>query len=312
MEFNLGQVFTAVADAVPQRDCVVQGPLRRSYGEVAERSNRLANVLLEHGLSIRAERGDLVGHESGQDHLGCYLHNGTEYLEAMLGSYTARVAPFNVNYRYVAEELLYLLDDAGPRPSSTTPSSRRRWPRCSATSPPLPVLLQVADDSGQPLLPGAVDYEAALAGSSPEPAGHRAVARRSLHPLHRRHDRHAQGRALAPGRHLRRRPGRPRPGHRRGVADAGGHRRRGATAAAPAPLPAPPFMHGAAHWLAFNAVRRRQHRRASHDDPSTSTRPTSGAPSSARRSASCCIVGDAFARPLSDELDRATYDARAR
>ena len=34
-------------------------------------------------------------------------------------------------------------------------------------SPP-DVLLQVADDSGHDLLPGAVDYEDALAGSSPE------------------------------------------------------------------------------------------------------------------------------------------------
>ena len=31
----------------------------------------------------------------------------------MLGAFKARVAPFNVNYRYVAEELRYLLDDAG-------------------------------------------------------------------------------------------------------------------------------------------------------------------------------------------------------
>ena len=33
----------------------------------------------------------------------------------MLGAYKARVAPFNVNYRYVAEELRYLLNDAGAR-----------------------------------------------------------------------------------------------------------------------------------------------------------------------------------------------------
>jgi fatty-acyl-CoA synthase len=30
----------------------------------------------------------------------------------MLGAYKARVAPFNVNYRYVADELVYLLANA--------------------------------------------------------------------------------------------------------------------------------------------------------------------------------------------------------
>ena len=30
----------------------------------------------------------------------------------MLGAFKARVAPFNVNYRYVAEELRYLLNDS--------------------------------------------------------------------------------------------------------------------------------------------------------------------------------------------------------
>lgn len=51
---------------------------------------------------MRRERSELAAHESGQSHLGLYLANGNEYLEAMLGAYQARVAPFNVNYRYVA------------------------------------------------------------------------------------------------------------------------------------------------------------------------------------------------------------------
>src|SRR5512144_2771955 len=64
------------------------------------------------GLGCHTERDLLKGYESGQDHLGIYLRNGNEYPETMIGSYRARVAPFNVNYRYVDEELLYLLGDA--------------------------------------------------------------------------------------------------------------------------------------------------------------------------------------------------------
>src|SRR5512139_3928583 len=111
MEFNLAQVHEAVAAAVPDRECVVWRDRRLSYAEITERTRRLANHLLGRGLGVRAERATLGGHESGQAHLACYLHNGNEYLEAMLGAYKARVAPFNVNYRYVTEELRYLLND---------------------------------------------------------------------------------------------------------------------------------------------------------------------------------------------------------
>ena len=64
---------------------------------------------------MHRERADLQGWESGQDHVALALYNGNEYLEGMLGSYRARVAPFNVNYRNVGEELQYLLNDARPK-----------------------------------------------------------------------------------------------------------------------------------------------------------------------------------------------------
>ena len=41
-----------------------------------------------------------------------YMTNANEYVEGMLGAFRARVAPFNVNYRYVSDELVYLLDNA--------------------------------------------------------------------------------------------------------------------------------------------------------------------------------------------------------
>src|SRR5689334_10397055 len=110
MDFNLGDIAEAVAAAVPDRDAIVQGDRRISYGELGERTRRLANYLLDRGLALTAERAGLAGWESGQPHCALYLYNGPEYLEGMLGSYKARVAPFNVNYRYVEEELRYLLD----------------------------------------------------------------------------------------------------------------------------------------------------------------------------------------------------------
>ena len=100
---NLARVHEAIAEAVPDRDCIVFRGQRWSWAEVTDRTRRLADVLSSHGLGCRTERDSLEGWESGQDHVALYMHNGNEYLEGMLGAYKARCAPFNVNYRYVEE-----------------------------------------------------------------------------------------------------------------------------------------------------------------------------------------------------------------
>ena len=167
-QFNLAKVFDTLVASVGDRECVVWKDRRLSYGQLAERSRRLASYLLGKGLGVRVDRDGLAGHESGQDHVGLALYNGNEYLESMLGGYRARGAPFNVNYRYVGEELRYLFNDARPRGlifhASLAPTLADVLP--TLHDPP-EVLLQVDDDSGHGLLPGAVAYEEALASSSP-------------------------------------------------------------------------------------------------------------------------------------------------
>ena len=53
----------------------------------------------------------------------------------MLGALKARVAPFNVNYRYVAGELLYLLKDSCATAVVVHSVSRRRSPTCCRGCP---------------------------------------------------------------------------------------------------------------------------------------------------------------------------------
>src|SRR5881409_3100855 len=113
MEFNLAQVHEAIAEAIPDKECIVFRDRRLTWRQVTERTRRLANVLAAAGLGARPDgRDGLAGHETHEDHLAIYAYNGNEYLEAMVGAFKARVAPVNVNYRYVAEELQYLLTDA--------------------------------------------------------------------------------------------------------------------------------------------------------------------------------------------------------
>jgi 3-oxocholest-4-en-26-oate---CoA ligase len=168
VQFNLAKAFDVLVETLADRECIVWRDRRLSYGDVSDRSKRLAAYLHAKGLGVHRERDELASWESGQDHLALALYNGNEYLEGMLGSYGARVAPFNVNYRYVGEELRYLLNDARPRAmilhSSLAPTLAEVLPTLDA---PPDVLLQVEDEPGHGLLPGAVWYEEALAASSP-------------------------------------------------------------------------------------------------------------------------------------------------
>ncbi len=168
MDYNLAEVHEAIAAAVPDREAIIFRDRRLTFADLNARSRRLANWLLSRGARVTRERAELAGHESGQDHLAIYLYNGNEYIEGMLGAYKARVAPLNVNYRYVEEELVYLLRDARSRAILYHAEFAPVLEKIRPELPDLEMLLQVGDDSGNALLPGAVDYEEALASSSPE------------------------------------------------------------------------------------------------------------------------------------------------
>ena len=156
MEFNLAQVFSAVAAANPDRDCIVFGHRRFTFSQTDERARRLARALHAWGLGAHRERRELAAHESGQSHLGLYMANCNEFLEGMLGAYQARVAPFNVNYRYVADELIYLLDNAGAASESGAQmiqaSSRQQG--ASGRFAPNPGAVVVSEDMTRILSPG--------------------------------------------------------------------------------------------------------------------------------------------------------------
>ncbi|BBZ31652.1 acyl-CoA synthetase [Mycolicibacterium confluentis] len=162
MQFTVPAVADAVAAALPDRTLIIQGDRRYTHAEVVDRSTRLARFLRSQGLGCHTPRAQLAGHETGQDLLGIYAFNGPEYVEGMLGAFRARVAPFNVNYRYVRTELQYLLADAG---ATALLYHAEFAPRVAEILPDLPdlrVLIQIADASGNELLDGAVDYEEAL------------------------------------------------------------------------------------------------------------------------------------------------------
>src|SRR4051812_8782279 len=164
-QLDLATLHEAIAQAVPDRECLVWRDHRLTWREMGERTRRLANLLHDHGLGRFAEPAEPW--TSNHDHLALYLHNGPEYLEGLVGAHKARVAPFNVNYRYVDDELAYLFADARPKAVIYHASFAENVRRLGFG--PAVLLLQVADESGAALLPGALDYETALAASHDAP-----------------------------------------------------------------------------------------------------------------------------------------------
>jgi fatty-acyl-CoA synthase len=307
LEASFPEVYETLATAIPEREAIVFRDRRLSYAAFVERSRRLANHLLGRGLRVRRERSELAGHESGQEHLALYLYNGNEYLEGMLGSFMARVAALNVNYRYVEEELLYLFRNSRARSVIYHAAFAPRIEALRREIPELEVLLQVADDSGHALLPGAVDYEAALAAASPARPDV-ACSPDDLYVLYtggttgmpkgvlwRSADiymaamggRRSDGRELASLEELAE------------YAIAGGGRMRAVIG--------PPLMHGAAQWGSF--ITMGMGSSVTFPDEPRHFDPHAFLSAIEREKAlTCTIVGDAFARPLLDQLAKGSYD----
>ena len=161
--FNLADIWECAAAVVPHREAlvVVGGPngRRLTYGELEARANRLAHALVERGVRPG-------------DHVGCYLRNGSEYVEAFLAAFKIRSVPINVNYRYVADELAYLFDDADLVAVVHHAEFADRVAEVAPGLPGLRTYLAVADGTegveGALAAVGAEDYEAVLAASSPE------------------------------------------------------------------------------------------------------------------------------------------------
>jgi acyl-CoA synthetase (AMP-forming)/AMP-acid ligase II len=305
-DFDFAEVNETIAAAIPDRDALVWRERRLTHRVLAERSRRFANLLLSRGLVVAKERAQLAGHESGQDHLAIYLYNGNEYVEAMLGAFKARVAPLNVNYRYVDEELTYLFQNSRAK---AVIYQAEFAPRIAAIRPALSelsVLIQLADDSGHALLPGAVDYEEVLAAASPAPppvtptpddlyilyTGGTTGMPKGV--LWRSADIYASamgGRKLD-GAELA------------SLEEIAAHARNGPGLRC---LIGPPLMHGAAQWGLFinlgmgnTCCFANENKKL---DPADFLRTVER-----EKINSITIVGDAFARPLLDEMARGQYD----
>ena len=277
--------------------------MRRTYREFDERTTGLAAALIANGLSGVGDPTSRRPWQSCQPHVALYMHNGPEYLEGMSGAFKARAVPVNVNYRYVADELVYLLDNCGAEAivyhGAFAPTLSEILPRL----PKLHTLVQVADDSGNALLPGALDYEAIVA-TVVATEERRVPSPEDLYVLY------TGGTTGMPRGVLWRQAD-------VFVAALGGRTRTGefdsldAIVARAASglfrvMPTAPLMH-AAHWSAYDALHA-GNTVVMQDQTQRFDVASILATAERERVHLMQIIGDAFARPLVDELRRRPYD----
>lgn len=97
---NIGDVFETVARNVEDNaPAVLCDDEVVTWAEFDRRSNALARWLLQAGLEVQSK-------------VGLYMRNGPDYLIAFAACFKARLCSFNINYRYGASEIEYLLDNA--------------------------------------------------------------------------------------------------------------------------------------------------------------------------------------------------------
>jgi fatty-acyl-CoA synthase len=153
---HFATIWEAIADALPDSPAVVHGDVRRTWGEYDDRAARLAAAFTAAGLGPNSK-------------VGLYLYNSNEYLETQFGAFKMRAVPVNVNYRYLDDELAYLLDNSDAEAVVFHRSLGDRVGRVAERLPGLRLLVEVDDDPSADAVrvDGAVPYEHLVATHEP-------------------------------------------------------------------------------------------------------------------------------------------------
>ena len=155
MEMHFATVWEAITDQMGDHPAVSHGPLTRTWSEYDDRSARIAAAYDAAGLAADSK-------------IGLFMYNSNEYNEAQFAAFKMRGVPININYRYIDEELRYLLDNSDSEALVFHSSLGDRVARIVDQLPNLKLLIEVDDgDTGQ--VDRAVALEDIVSGHAPLP-----------------------------------------------------------------------------------------------------------------------------------------------
>ena len=152
MELSYATLWEAISEKIGDEDAIVTGTNRRTWAEYENRASRLAKAFIEAGLGPGSK-------------IGMYLWNGNEYLETQFAGMKIRGMPININYRYLDDELLYLLDNSDAEALVFHTSLSDRVARVKDRAKGVRLWIEV--DDGGDSLPGALAFEKVIEGHDP-------------------------------------------------------------------------------------------------------------------------------------------------
>lgn len=139
-------LWEALADAQPDQIAVVLGDQEIRWKDLDDRSARLATVFSASGVKEGSRVAQL-------------LYNDAAYLESVYALFKLRATPVNVNYRYLVNEVAYILNNSEAEVLVYHASLADRVEGLKEMVPSLRTLICVNDvGSGHVLTKGHLDY----------------------------------------------------------------------------------------------------------------------------------------------------------
>ena len=153
MEAQYASVWERNSDVIPDKIALICGDNEVTWKEYDDRAAKLASLLTNSGLGDNSK-------------VGLYLHNSNEYLEAQYSVFKIKGVPINVNYRYKEEELIYLLDNSDSEAVFFQSCYAEQIKSIKDKLPKVKLYIQV-DDNSNDTLDFAQDYESAISEFQP-------------------------------------------------------------------------------------------------------------------------------------------------
>ena len=153
MEAQYASVWEKNSDVIPDKIALICGDNEVTWREYDQRAAKLATLLTNAGL------GD-------DSKVGLYLHNSNEYLESQYSVFKIKGVPINVNYRYKEEELVYLLENSDSEAIFYQSCYAEQIASIKDKLPKVKLYIQV-DDKTNETLDFAKDYESSISECQP-------------------------------------------------------------------------------------------------------------------------------------------------
>ena len=159
MYLNFASVWEMISDIIPENDALISGDEVVSWKDYDLKSSKIATALTNAGLSANSKAG-------------LYLNNSNEYLIGQNAIFKIGGVPINVNYRYVAEELIYLLNNSDSESVFYHACYSKRIKEIAEALPNIKAWIEVADGT-ESHFDNAIKYEDLLDTCDPMERIHR-------------------------------------------------------------------------------------------------------------------------------------------